>query len=163
MIKCRGSKDLRHFYIPFETRDEVSYFYAIEYGMASGEYSHTGLKRRRNYVQVYEQSLYQTASLCGGWCRCRRIDGDGGQGDAGGDDQDGEDPDEDGNPEEKRYSQAEMDAAVEKRLAREKRKWQREKQKEEKPDSKEKTGEDSEKEVPDSSELDKRRGKRQKS
>lgn len=90
-------------------------------------------------------------------------DGDGGQGDpAGGDDQDGEDPDEGGNPEEKRYSQAEMDAAVEKRLAREKRKWQREKQKEEKPDSKEKTGENSEKEVPDSSELDKERKKTEK-
>ena len=58
--------------------------------------------------------------------------GDGGDGDdAGeGDDQDDDDADEDGEDEnEKKYSQKDMDDAVKKRLAREKRKWQREQQK----------------------------------
>ena len=47
--------------------------------------------------------------------------------DAGGDDPDGDDPDEDGeeDSEEKKYTQKDIDDVVEKRLAREKRKWQR--------------------------------------
>lgn len=55
-----------------------------------------------------------------------------------GDDQDGEeDPDKDGDSDadEKKYTQKDIDAAVEKRLAREKRKWQRESQKTKKSDS----------------------------
>ena len=73
--------------------------------------------------------------------------GDGGQEDenAGGDGQ-GADDDAEENGEddadEKKYTQADVDAAVKKRLEREKRKWQREQQKSEKPDGKEKTGED---------------------
>lgn len=56
----------------------------------------------------------------------------------GGDDQDAEDADEDGGEDEKKYSQKDMDAAIEKRLAREKRKWQREQKKTpEKPENKE--------------------------
>lgn len=81
---------------------------------------------------------------------------------AGGDDQDGEEnPDEDGqeDADEKKYTQADVDAAVEKRLAREKRKWQREqKQNSEKPDGKAKTGEDSKEES--NGELDKERKQR---
>lgn len=52
-------------------------------------------------------------------------DPDGGE--TGGDDQDGrEDPDEDGEEnEEKKFSQKDVDEAVKKRLAREKRRWQR--------------------------------------
>lgn len=60
-------------------------------------------------------------------------DGDDGSG-AGGDDQDGSDkPDEDGEggvdseeSEEKKYSDKDMEAAIQKRIARERRKWQRE-------------------------------------
>lgn len=60
-------------------------------------------------------------------------EGDDGNG-AGGDDQDGNDkPDEDGEDgadsgesEEKKYSDKDMEAAVQKRIARERRKWQRE-------------------------------------
>ena len=52
---------------------------------------------------------------------------------AGGDDQAGDDSDEDGNEddnqEDKQYTQKDIDDAVKKRLAREKRKWQREQQK----------------------------------
>ena len=74
--------------------------------------------------------------------------GDGGQEDetAGGDDQGAEDAGEDGedDADEKKYTQADMDAAIEKRLAREKRKWQREQQRSEKPDGKAKTGNDGE-------------------
>lgn len=48
---------------------------------------------------------------------------------AGGDDQDAQDADEDGeeeeSSEEKKYTEAEMEAAVEKRLNRERRKWKR--------------------------------------
>lgn len=52
-----------------------------------------------------------------------------------GDDPDGEEPDEDGEDEdEKKFSQKEVDEAVKKRLAREKRKWQRQQQT--KPDDK---------------------------
>lgn len=63
--------------------------------------------------------------------------GEGGDGNgAGGDDQDGNDkPDEDGEDgadsgesEEKKYSDKDMEAAVQKRIARERRKWQREQQ-----------------------------------
>lgn len=55
--------------------------------------------------------------------------GDDDQG-AGGDNPDAEDPDADDPPgEEKKFSQKEIDEAVQKRLAREKRKWQREQQK----------------------------------
>lgn len=91
--------------------------------------------------------------------------GDGGQDEnAGGDDQDGEEnPDEDGqeDADERKYTQADVDAAVEKRLAREKRKWQREqKQNPEKPDDKAKTGEDSKEES--NAELDKERKRNEK-
>lgn len=70
--------------------------------------------------------------------------GTGGDGEgASGDDQDEEDSDEDEkeeeNREEKKYSQKEIDEAVQKRLAREKRKWQREQQKKDpEPDKKQK-------------------------
>ena len=48
-----------------------------------------------------------------------------------GDDQDGDDPDEGGDDDgrEKRFSQKDVDEAVQKRLAREKRKWQRQQRK----------------------------------
>lgn len=96
--------------------------------------------------------------------------GEAGDGDpeerAGGDDQDGEDSDEDGEEEaeQKKYSQAEVDAAIEKRLAREKRKWQREhQQNSQKPDGKAKTGESSDgEEKPDDEELIKERKKTEK-
>lgn len=83
--------------------------------------------------------------------------GDGGDDDlgdeGGGDDDDdpGDDDDDsdDDEPEEneKKFSQKDVDDAVKKRLAREKRKWQREQQKKEgkKPNGKVKTGEDSNK------------------
>lgn len=85
--------------------------------------------------------------------------GDGNQEEnAGGDDPDGEDPDEDGEPE-KKYTQAEVDATVEKRLAREKRKWQRSQKEQEKQeeDKKEEDGEG-----PDKEELKKERSRNQK-
>ena len=83
--------------------------------------------------------------------------GDGGDDDlgdeGGGDDDDdpGDDDDDsdDDEPEEneKKFSQKDVDDAVKKRLAREKRKWQREQQKKDgkKPNGKVKTGEDSNK------------------
>ena len=73
--------------------------------------------------------------------------GDGGDGaDSGdGDDQDGEDDDPDeGGEEEKKYSERDMEEAVKKRLARERRKWQR-KQEESKKDGTDK-GEEGESE-----------------
>lgn len=85
--------------------------------------------------------------------------GDGNQEEnAGGDDPDGEDLDEDGEPE-KKYTQAEVDATVEKRLAREKRKWQRSQKEQEKQeeDKKEEDGEG-----PDKEELKKERSRNQK-
>lgn len=82
--------------------------------------------------------------------------GDGGDddpGDGGGDDDepgdDDDDSDDDDEPEEneKKFSQKDVDDAVKKRLAREKRKWQRDHQKKagKKPNGKVKTGEDSNK------------------
>ena len=83
--------------------------------------------------------------------------GDGGDDDLGGegeeddDDDPGDDDDDsdDDEPEEneKKFSQKDVDDAVKKRLAREKRKWQREQQKKDgkKPNGKVKTGEDSNK------------------
>ncbi|RGY83208.1 hypothetical protein [Dorea sp. AM58-8] len=83
--------------------------------------------------------------------------GDGGDddlGDEGGEDDDddpGDDDDDsdDDEPEEneKKFSQKDVDDAVKKRLAREKRKWQKEQQKKDgkKPNGKVKTGEDSNK------------------
>lgn len=82
--------------------------------------------------------------------------GDGGDddlGDEGGEDDDDDpgddDDDSDDEPEEneKKFSQKDVDDAVKKRLAREKRKWQREQQKKagKKPNGKVKTGEDSNK------------------
>lgn len=57
------------------------------------------------------------------------TDGDDGD-NAGGDDQDGGTPDKDVvEPEEKKYSEKDMEAAIEKRLARERRKWKREQMK----------------------------------
>lgn len=83
--------------------------------------------------------------------------GDGGDddpGDEGGDDDNddpGDDDDDSDDDEleenEKKFSQKDVDDAVKKRLAREKRKWQREQQKKDgkKPNGKVKTGEDSNK------------------
>lgn len=90
--------------------------------------------------------------------------GTGGDGDqeenAGGDDPDGEDPDEDGESE-KKYTQAEVDATVEKRLAREKRKWQRsQKEQEKQEEDKKEKAEDGE--GADKEELKKERNRNQK-
>lgn len=76
--------------------------------------------------------------------------GDGGDddpGDGGGEDDDDDEPEEN----EKKFSQKDVDDAVKKRLAREKRKWQREQQKKagKKPNGKVKTGEGSEKDDDD--------------
>lgn len=71
--------------------------------------------------------------------------GDNGDDAGDGDDQDEDDSDEDGEDEdEKKYSQKDVDNAVKKRLAREKRRWQREQQKKDKPDGKGKAGDDGE-------------------
>lgn len=73
--------------------------------------------------------------------------GDGGDDVGDGDDQDDDDSDDDGDgdQEEKKFSQKDVDDAVKKRLAREKRKWQRDQQKKkDKPDSKGKAGDDGE-------------------
>lgn len=59
-----------------------------------------------------------------------------------GDDQDDDESDEDGE-EEKKFSQRDVDEAIKKRIARERRKWQREQQK--KTGSEEEPGDDSEK------------------
>lgn len=69
--------------------------------------------------------------------------------DPGDDDDDSDDDDQEEN--EKKFSQKDVDDAVKKRLAREKRKWQREQQKKagKKPNGKVKTGESSEKEDDD--------------
>ena len=80
--------------------------------------------------------------------------GDGGDddpGDEGGDDDDDSDDDDEPEENEKKFSQKDVDDAVKKRLAREKRKWQREQQKKagKKPNGKVKTGESSEKEDDD--------------
>ena len=56
-------------------------------------------------------------------------DGTDGEDSGDGDDQDDDESDEDGE-EEKKFSQKDVDEAIKKRLAREKRKWQREQQKE---------------------------------
>ena len=65
--------------------------------------------------------------------------------DPGDDDDDSDDDDQEEN--EKKFSQKDVDDAVKKRLAREKRKWQREQQKKagKKPNGRVKTGEDSNK------------------
>lgn len=65
--------------------------------------------------------------------------------DPGDDDDDSDDDDQEEN--EKKFSQKDVDDAVKKRLAREKRKWQRDQQKKagKKPNGKVKTGEDSRK------------------
>lgn len=68
-------------------------------------------------------------------------DGSDGDDSGDGDDQDDDESDEDGE-EERRFTQEEVDEAVKKRLAREKRKWQREHQK--KSDGQEESGEDGE-------------------
>lgn len=72
---------------------------------------------------------------------------EGGDDDEPGDDDDDSDDDDDPEENEKKFSQKDVDDAVKKRLAREKRKWQREQQKKEgkKPNGKVKTGEDSNK------------------
>lgn len=70
-------------------------------------------------------------------------DGGDGSGSGEGDDQDDGESDDDGeenDPDEKKYSQKDMDNAVEKRLARERRKWKKEQQKNEKHDGNGKTG-----------------------
>lgn len=92
--------------------------------------------------------------------------GDGGQEDenAGGDGQgadEGAEENGEDDADEKKYTQADVDAAVKKRLEREKRKWQREQQKSEKPDGKAKTGEDGG-EKSDDAELAKERRRNEK-
>lgn len=64
-----------------------------------------------------------------------------------GDDDDDDSDDDDKEENEKKFSQKDVDDAVKKRLAREKRKWQRDRQKKagKKPNGKVKTGEDSSK------------------
>ena len=65
--------------------------------------------------------------------------------DAGGDDQDDDDESDEGgegDEPEKRYTEADMEAAVKKRLAREKRKWQRQQNNPDKPGSGNDTGND---------------------
>lgn len=76
---------------------------------------------------------------------------EGGDDDEPGDDDDDSDDDDDPEENEKKFSQKDVDDAVKKRLAREKRKWQREQQKKagKKPNGKVKTGESSEKEDDD--------------
>ena len=76
----------------------------------------------------YLQGPYMEADKGGG---ASGVGADDGADDAGGDDQDEDESYEDGEdePGEKKYSQKDIDEAVKKRLAREKRKWQREKQK----------------------------------
>ena len=84
--------------------------------------------------------------------------------DAGGDDQgadDGAEENGEDDADEKKYTQADVDAAVKKRLEREKRKWQREQQKSDKPDGKAKTGDDG-KEKSDDAELEKERKRNEK-
>ena len=68
-------------------------------------------------------------------------DPDGNEGDDGAED---DDPDGDGDedPEEKKFSQKDVDEAVKKRLARERRKWQRNQQKKKEPDSRAKSAGD---------------------
>lgn len=68
-------------------------------------------------------------------------------GDESGDDDDDPGDDDDQEENEKKFSQKDVDDAVKKRLAREKRKWQKDQQKKagKKPDGKVKTGEDSNK------------------
>ena len=61
---------------------------------------------------------------------------------AGGDDQDDDEESDEGGEEEKKYSEKDMEAAIEKRLARERRKWNR--QQKEKADSGDKAGKDKE-------------------
>ena len=72
---------------------------------------------------------------------------EGGDDDEPGDDDDDSDDDDDPEENEKKFSQKDVDDAVKKRLAREKRKWQRDQQKKagKKPNGKVKTGEDSNK------------------
>lgn len=84
--------------------------------------------------------------------------------DAGGDDRgadDGAEENGEDDADEKKYTQADVDAAVKKRLEREKRKWQREQQKSDKPDGKVKTGDDG-KEKSDDAELEKERKRNEK-
>lgn len=68
------------------------------------------------------------------------TDGDG----AGGDDQDDEEESDEDGEEEKKYSEKEMEAAIEKRLARERRKWNKQQKAKEKTDSGDKAGKDGE-------------------
>ena len=67
------------------------------------------------------------------------------------DDQEGDEEEEDDPDEEKKFSQKDVNDAVKKRLAREKRKWQREQQKKNagksKPDDKGKVGDDGEEDI----------------
>lgn len=68
-------------------------------------------------------------------------DGDDNGEDSGDDGNEGDDGDgEDDDPDEKLFSQADVDKAIEKRIAREKRKWKREQAKEKNLDSKDKAG-----------------------
>ena len=84
--------------------------------------------------------------------------GDSGDDDPEGDDDDADGDDGDDDPEdgEKKFSQKEVDEAVKKRLARERRKWQREQQKtgsKKKPDGKGKAGDDDKEDDEETQEL----------
>lgn len=67
---------------------------------------------------------------------------DGGDGGGAGEDEQEEQEEDEGEEEEKKFSQKDVDDAVKKRLAREKRKWQREQQKEKDGKGSGKDGED---------------------
>lgn len=68
-------------------------------------------------------------------------DDDGGDGAGDGDDQDGDESDEDGDDaEEKKYTEKDIEEAVKKRLARERRKWKRQASASDNPDSGDKAG-----------------------
>ena len=70
-------------------------------------------------------------------------EGDDGAG-AGGDDQDDEEESDEDGEEEKKYSEKEMEAAIEKRLARERRKWNRKQKEKESSESDNKPGKEKE-------------------
>lgn len=99
-------------------------FCAIEYGLASGSAGRAlnGKENRMKYKNLKNMLPMNIQFFA--------ETGDGSQ-DAGGDDQDAdqdhadEGGEEEETSEEKTYTEAEMEAAVEKRLARERRKWKR--------------------------------------
>lgn len=89
-------------------------------------------------------------------------EGDGGGIGDGDDDPDGDDDDPDGDddPEEKKFSRKDVDDAVKKHIARERRKWKRE-QKESSGKGIDKTGDDGKKDEPESEDAKKRKAAEQ--